>query len=309
MGDLQELNRRASVQHGVITRGQALESGFDRHAVHRRIVSGQWLRLDHGVYALSSSAPSWERRLMAATLSRPLALVGHTSAGRLLGLRNCFRSRPTIIVPKGSNVRSDIARIIESDQFDSLATTHLGAFTVTTVPETLLALAADFNPTEMEATFDDALLTGKLDLDSMKAILDREAGRRPRGMKSLRELTSLRLPTAPIRDATYLERLLVRVLSHVDIPPFTQEHPFSLVGRPARVDVYIAEWSLVIEADGRNWHLRRGDFETDRRRDNELAARGIQVLRYTYRMLADEPSRCLDEIMAVGRIRTAQRPA
>ena len=41
------------------------------------------------------------------------------------------------------------------------------------------------------------------------------------------------------------------------------------------------DWNLVIEADGRNWHARVEDFEEDRRRDNELATRGIQVLRFT----------------------------
>ena len=246
---------------------------------------------------------------MAAILSRSDAIVGHASAGRLLGLANCRSSRPVIVVPKGSNPRSGIARIIESDQFEQLATTHLAEFTVTTVPETLLALAADMTSTELESTFDDALLTGRLDLDSMKAILDRESGRRPRGIRKLRELTGSRLPTAPIQDATYLERLLIAMLSKADIPPYIREHPFSLVGKPARVDVYIPAWSLVIEADGRNWHLRRGDFESDRRRDNELAARGIQVLRYTYGMLTAQPDRCLKEIRAVGDIRTAQRPA
>jgi very-short-patch-repair endonuclease len=41
------------------------------------------------------------------------------------------------------------------------------------------------------------------------------------------------------------------------------------------------DWNLVIEADGRHWHARVEDFEEDRRRDNELATRGIQVLRFT----------------------------
>ena len=197
MWDLQRLNALAATQHGVVTRGQAVAAGFDRSAIHRRVGTGHWLRLDHGVYALSSSAPTWERRLMAATLSRPFAVVGHSSAGRLLGLGELRPSRPTIIVPKGSNVRSGIARVIESDQFDRLSLTRLGGFTVTTVPETLLTLAADYPASDLESIFDDALLTGKLDLDSMKSILDREVGRRPRGITTLREPRVRGYPTPP----------------------------------------------------------------------------------------------------------------
>jgi len=61
----------------------------------------------------------------------------------------------------------------------------------------------------------------------------------------------------------------------------------------------------VIEADGRNWHTRRADFENDRRRDNALAVRGIQVLRFTYTMLVSQPDRCLEQIVATCRVRAA----
>lgn len=65
------------------------------------------------------------------------------------------------------------------------------------------------------------------------------------------------------------------------------------------------DWNLVIEADGRNWHARVEDFEEDRRRDNELATRGVQVLRFTYRMLKADPGGCLVTMRAVGLVRSA----
>jgi very-short-patch-repair endonuclease len=61
----------------------------------------------------------------------------------------------------------------------------------------------------------------------------------------------------------------------------------------------------VIEADGRAWHGRFVDQEADRRRDAELAAKGIQVIRLTYSMLTEEPDRCLEMILAAGRHRSA----
>jgi very-short-patch-repair endonuclease len=62
---------------------------------------------------------------------------------------------------------------------------------------------------------------------------------------------------------------------------------------------------LVIEADGRNWHARRSDFESDRLRDNRLATHGIQVLRFTYSMLMSDPKDCVSTILRVGALRNA----
>lgn len=61
----------------------------------------------------------------------------------------------------------------------------------------------------------------------------------------------------------------------------------------------------MIEADGRNWHTKQEDFDSDRGRDNALAARGIQVLRFTYDMLVDEPAKCLEQTIATCLLRAA----
>jgi very-short-patch-repair endonuclease len=46
---------------------------------------------------------------------------------------------------------------------------------------------------------------------------------------------------------------------------------------------------LVVEIDGFAWHAHRDAFERDRRRDANLIAEGITVMRVTWRQLMDEP--------------------
>lgn len=46
---------------------------------------------------------------------------------------------------------------------------------------------------------------------------------------------------------------------------------------------------LVVETDGWAYHGSRAAFESDRRRDRELQARGYVVLRFTYREVIGEP--------------------
>lgn len=305
MGDTNKIYRLAASQHGVFSGSQARAAGFDKHAVARKLASGDWRQLDYRVFAVAAATPTWERQVWVALLSRPRAVVGGQSAAFLHGFKGFTRAKPTIVVPGSSNARSRIARVIRAEHFDDLEVDRVRGFPVTSIPETLLTLVGDIAPIRFEQLFDDLLLGGRLHLDELEGLTDREQGRRRGGIVRLRQLVDDRKPTAPSHVSSYLEAMLERVLGRAGFPDWTREYPFTLGGRPCRVDVYIADWNLVVEADGRNWHARMEDFEEDRLRDNELATRGIQVIRLTYRMLKSDPERCLETIRAVGHIRSA----
>ncbi len=178
MRDTSRLNATVRKQHGVFSRKQALEFGFDRSAIFRAIDNGAWVRLDQSVYALASAPSTWERQLSAALLGHPEAFVGHRSAAHLLGFRDMAKTRPTIVVPEGANRRSPLARVIESDQFDLISTTVIRGFRVSTAPETFLSLGADVQVGLLEPIFDDAVLSGKLDLPAFLPYL-RSGSRAP----------------------------------------------------------------------------------------------------------------------------------
>ena len=305
MGDSRKIDRLASRQHGVFSGAQLRKAGFDKHAVARRLASGEWRQFDYRVFGLASAAPTWERQVWIALLSRPRAIVGGRSAADLLGFPGFSRSRPVIVVPGSANARSQIAKVIRSEYFDELEVERVRGFPVTSVAETLLTLVGEMSAIRFERLLDELILSGKLKLEQLERVANRESGRRRRGITLLRALLEDRLADASSHDASYLERLLERLLRTLEIPEWLREYPFSLGGRESRVDVYVPLWRLVIEADGRNWHARVRDFEEDRRRDNELAARGIQVIRLTYRMLKSDPEGCRQTILAVGRVRSA----
>lgn len=305
MGDARMIDRLASRQHGTFSASQLRQAGFDKHAVARRLATGEWRQFDYRVFGLASAAPTWERQVWIALLSRPRAVIGGRSAAHLLGFPGFSRSRPVIVVPGSSNARSQIAKVIRSEHFDELDVERVGGIPVTSAAETLLAVAAEMSAIRFEQLLDELLLSGKLKLEDLEKVVERESGRRRSGIVLLRALLEDRLPTASSHESSYLEKLLERLLKTLNIPEWLREYPFSLGGRESRVDVYVPLWRLVIEADGRNWHARVRDFEEDRRRDNELAARGIQVIRLTYRMLKSDPEGCRQTILAVGRVRSA----
>jgi hypothetical protein len=305
VGDSGVLDDILARQHGAFNRSQARRAGFDKDAILRRVRRGEWIRLDESVFAVRSARSTWEQSLWASVLSRPRCALTHETAARLFGLSGFTKTRPVLLLPRGSNTRSPIARVFESDQYDEVATTRLEGLPVTTLPETILLLARDTEAARLEEVFDEAMISNKLDLAAMSKTIDREAGRRTPGTPMLRELTSSRRPGAPSASAGFLEGLLQRILDDPRLPSYTREYPFTLDGVPARVDFYVSSARLVIEADGRNWHTKWQDFESDRRRDNSLASRGIQVLRFTYEMLTREPGRCLEQAIATISIRAA----
>lgn len=59
------------------------------------------------------------------------------------------------------------------------------------------------------------------------------------------------------------------------------------------VDVYWPREGLAIEVDGFQFHGNRRAFETDRRRDAELVARGVRVMRVTWNQIEREPEALL----------------
>ena len=304
--DFARINALAARQHGAFSIEQARGAGFDRSVCAYRLGTTQWLRLDDSVYGLASSRPTWHRSLWTALLSRPDAVLTHETAAFLHGLPDFSRNRPVILIPRGSNTRSSIARIFESDQFPRIVTTAVDGLRVTTVPETILILARDTTPDRLESVFDDALIRGQLELGAMARTLDRESGRRTPGTPLLRRLTSSRRATASVKTASYLERLAERELLATLDRTWTRQHEFSLGGPiDARVDFYIPSAKLVVEADGRNWHMRQRDFDSDRRRDALLAARGIQVLRFTHSMLTEDPVGCRSQLMHTILVRAA----
>lgn len=106
MGDARRLDRLVARQHGAFNRAQAHGAGFDKDAILRHIRNGSWVRADESVYVLASTPQTWEQLIWVAVLSRPRAVLTHETAGGLLDLSGFPKSRPVLLLPRGSNVRS-----------------------------------------------------------------------------------------------------------------------------------------------------------------------------------------------------------
>jgi len=117
-----------------------------------------------------------------------------------------------------------------------------------------------------------------------------ERNRRRRGTATLRAV--LELDGGPARTRSEAERILLALLRRAALPsPETNAR----LG-PYEVDFVWRQERLVVEVDGYAFHADRRAFERDRVRDGELQARGIRVIRVTWRQLTDRPETVLARI-------------
>ena len=89
------------------------------------------------------------------------------------------------------------------------------------------------------------------------------------------------------------ERLFHRLLRRAGVTGWSANHLVTLDGQRYFLDVAFPEIRVAVEIDGRLHQTDPALFESDRRRQNALVLDGWTVLRFTWRMLVDEPEAVL----------------
>jgi hypothetical protein len=177
-------------------------------------------------------------------------------------------------------------------RLDPVDVTVLEGIPVTTVARTLLDLAEVVSIRQLEHAYEDAERLRILDVRAVHDVLRRGHGRR-----GLRPLTAVvtRITGPPEPTRSELERRFLDLCREFAIPPPIVNallHGFE-------VDALWPDQRLVVELDGRAFHVTRAAFERDRRRDTELQLAGYRVIRVTERRLAEEPAEVAADIRSL----------
>jgi hypothetical protein len=297
--------RLAQHQHGAFHPRQLRPLGGTRKMVEHRVEIGTFVPLGGGVLALASHPPTWRRQYKAAELTIPGAAIADRSALKVHRIEGGKVVRASLAVPYTSNVRNNALADIR--RATDLAVTEVDGIRVTTVAQTLVDVVACWQLQPVERAWDDALLTGKVTAEQVAdPVAAAVAGRRPHG-RDAAVLLEDRVATAWVELDSILELLIDRLLP--GLPPgvavlHQATMPWWAPGE-GRVDLYIPEWQLIIELDGRRWHARVAAFDADRWRDNQAVAHGHRVLRFTHAHLTVRPAEVVALILAAGRHRFA----
>jgi very-short-patch-repair endonuclease len=270
----------AGRQHGVVGRSQLLAAGVGARAIEHRIATRRLHPLYRGVYAVGHLVLSHRARWMAATLATG-GVLSHRSAAALWGLR-AWNGRIELTIPWSKSERPGLLlhrAVLPPDEI----TTHHGIPT-TTPARTLLDLAAVLDRTALQRAINEAEV---LRLPGPHRLAERHPTKK--GTKALRALAP------PAHTRLELEARFHAFLHDRRFPP--PQTNTLIEGH--EVDAAWPDRKLIVELDSWTFHGTREAFETDRRRDRHLTARGWTVVRVTWRDL-DDPDTLERELRALG---------
>lgn len=284
----------AARQHGVISRAQARELGMSDRRVSRYLAGGRWTRLFASVYRVTGAPPTWRQQLKAASLWAGHGFaISHASAAALHGFER-FEEGPVelsclrVLVPESPSV---VVRQVGSLAPKDL--TSVEGFRVTSVARTLVDLGATGDRPMLRATIDEALRRRQTTIERLQVAAARAAHRR--GIGLFRALLEEHLGGAAPTESE-LEARVAELLDSAGLPRPIRQQTLRVGDRVRRMDFRLSGTPVVIEADGYAYHSSLRVFESDRARNNELTARGLRVLHWTWAGVRDRPEELLAEL-------------
>jgi hypothetical protein len=282
----------ATSQHGVFRRADVAEFDGTRWQLEHRLRVGRWVELHPLVYAVAGAPETWEQRVLAAVLAMPAgSLASHLTAGALHQVPGFKRGPVQVTATKRLRTRRPVAGVLV--HHSTLLPDHhrktVDAIPTTTVARTLFDLCAVVHPKRAERAVDNCLARKWVTLPALWRVLDDLAIQGRNGTCALREILMERGDDY-VAPASELERRFVDLVRRSALPPPAREVNLGDTDQwNGRVEFVYRDEGVLIEIDSRVHHSELLDFENDRDRDNRFAAQGLRVLRFTYRMLKDDP--------------------
>ncbi len=218
---------------------------------------------------------------MAAVLAcGPGAALSHRSAARLWALRR--GSGGAIEVTRAKGWRAPMGVKIHRLPLPEDERTVVEGIPVTTVPRTILDLAAVVSARQVERALNEVEVQGLTDRLSIPDLLARYPGRR--GSAVLRALLDEGAGGDGVTKNDF-EELFSSLLDSHGLPRPRFNEDLAIDGRFFSADCLWRKERLIVELDGRAVHGTREAFESDRERDRLLMLRGWRVMRVTWRQL------------------------
>lgn len=276
----------AARQHGLVTRAQLLGAGLSGRTVDYRVRARRLQPVQRGVYRLAPIASPSEREIAGVLACGPEAVVSHRSAAALWGLLPRGRQAPVHVTVRARHRRRRPGLLVHcSPGLRPEETTKIDRIPVTTPARTVIDLASTVRLRRLEQALAAAEREGLTGHPELASLIDLHPRRR--GVRALRALLEKDAQPAFTRsdaEESFLSLVEKAQLERPQSNVMVAGHEVDFLWRAAR---------LVVEVDGFEFHSSRAKFESDRKKDGHLSARGFQVIRVTWRQLRREPEAVL----------------
>lgn len=277
----------AAAQYGVVSYRQLRELGFSKGHISRSYEASRLRRVDRGVYAVGHSELSAHGRCRAALLAfNDNAVLSHRAAAWLWGLFLTCPGEIDVTTPANSRRKGlRVHRVAAISDGDCGVRERVP---VTSLPRTLIDLAATEPKRELARAIDRAKRLGNLDLHAIDQLLQRRSGLA--GATQLSQ--ALALYRRPVNDRARSELLFLDALEKegVRLPAL------NTWVEKWEIDAYWEAERFAVEVDGWESHGSREAFENDRLRQEEMKLAGIDCIRISARRIETEPEQVAKRI-------------
>jgi very-short-patch-repair endonuclease len=282
----------AGRQFGLVSLVQLLSLGFTRDDIRTRVARGQLHKIYPGVYAVGHVNLIPHARLLAALMTcGPNAFLSHRASASVRGLRPINTKLIDVTVP-GSNLKPRERLVLHRGRppHEAEVTTY-NDLRVSSVPRMLIELSAHETLRELDRLITEAVRRRLLDLAAMEEALSRHA--REPGVGKLKQ--ALRDYRPRPEDKSGLERAFAQLIAGTDVPPPLR----NVIVAGWELDFYWPHAKLVVELDGRPYHIAVRDIERDKLKDGKLLLLGINTLRVTDLRMTLEPEAVLRDVSSL----------
>lgn len=268
--------------------------GVTEHELKVRLRSGMLERLHDKVVAVAGAPRTWTQSIAAAVLALPGSAASHESSGRILGFFG-FDACTTISVlaPLSAHQRVRGVRVHRTDSLRERDIATTNGIRHTARARTIIDLATVVGDGRLQRITEEEFAAKRLSWFELDEAFRAIAVRGRPGVGRLRRVLAAiegKPPSESKLERSYVELLLA---AGIELPNMQVAAPWA-EREPGRVDAMYPEARVIIELDGRTFHVRNDAFERDRKRDQLAALNGYVTVRFTYRQITADPDHVVD---------------
>jgi hypothetical protein len=270
---------------GLVTREQLLAAGLSRTQIRSRLKTRVLLLAYPGVYWVGHEERNAQARYRAAVLAcGDGAVLSGKAAAHLWGILKGSPPKPDVTTTRDLRIKG--IRTWRSRRIDPRDVTTLRGIPVTTVPRTIVDLAAELTEEALALVCHEAGVKYRTTPAQVDAVLARRLN--AKGAARARLVTHGDVHVA----LSKLEHGFLRLLRAEKLPlPITNK-----IASERRVDCRWPEYHVTVELDSYRFHNSRHSWEQGYEREREAYAREDAFRRFTWRDVFEDPSRMLAEL-------------
>jgi hypothetical protein len=285
-----------SRQGGLLGRQQAIDLGLSEAAIRHRVESGVWTSIHKGLYRVTGMSGGFREALTAAMAILPDPTISHESAAEIHQIPYVVRSKAVVTVH--SRTTHDFPGVTVHRSLDLIEhhRRRIGDYMTTTVPRTLVDLAATMHRKALANALDEELASGRTDIEEIHQVFKEVARPGRTGSKLMRGLLAERLNDELV-TASRLEKVGMSVFEAVGLPRPNWQYPAPW-DPTNRIDFAWPHVCVGCECDSKRCHSRLADFQTDRNRDNLALFHNWRIFRFTWKDFTTRPDFLVAQLRA-----------